>query len=424
MMFRSCKIPVLSLLLLISIGLVAHAQTATESANIKVFNDVWQTINDTYYDPKFNGVDWEEQRTEFVPRAARARSDTELYGVIRQMIGRLRDSHTRVYRAQEKFDWRAPEFVSTGILIREVEGQPTILHVERDSDAYREGLRNGDVILSVDGQDALEIFKHKLSEINSSTSAAGRLAAMGQLLDGERDTVANIVVKDSANRTHSAQVRRTLQRHTYKINFRRINSIGLVTFDAFTEKTALAFIRALKGNLQNTNGLIIDLRSNGGGEAEAMTDIASAFLPVDTHIGRFTDRAGLPQLELRTRAAMISAADDITSYTKRVIILTGVRTSSAAEIFTYTLQQAGRAQVIGQQTCGCALGVRRRHQLPDGGVLDLSEMDYHATDGTRLENRGVTPNELIPLQRTDIAHHKDPQLKRALTLLTAKEPAP
>ncbi|MGH9916544.1 MAG: S41 family peptidase [Pyrinomonadaceae bacterium] len=343
MIFNPGKILILSSLILMGTGLIVRAQTASESANTKVFNDVWQTINDSYYDPKFNNVDWEGQRREFASFAAHARNDKELYTIIRRMIGRLRDSHTRVYRAQEKFDWKAPEFVSTGILIREVEGEPIILHVERGSDAYREGLRDGDVILSVDGQNALEIFKHKLSEINSSTSAAGRLAAMAQLLDGERDTFAEIVVKDNAERIRVAHVRRTLQQHTYKINLQRINSIGLITFDAFTEKTALAFIRALKGSLRNTNGLIIDLRSNGGGEAEAMTDITSAFLPVDTRIGRFMDRSGLPQLELRTRTVMVSAADEITSYNKPVIILTGVRTSSAAEIFTYALQHAGRA---------------------------------------------------------------------------------
>ena len=51
-----------------------------------------------------------------------------------------------------------------------------------------------------------------------------------------------------------------------------------IEIDAFTKAIAANFARALKENLNGTRGLIIDLRGNGGGDAEAMTDIASSFL--------------------------------------------------------------------------------------------------------------------------------------------------
>jgi carboxyl-terminal processing protease len=70
--------------------------TATVEGRLAVFDDVWETIQDRYYDPKFHGIDWQAKRTEFRPVAARAGNAQELYDVLRQMIASLRDAHTRV----------------------------------------------------------------------------------------------------------------------------------------------------------------------------------------------------------------------------------------------------------------------------------------------------------------------------------------
>src|SRR5215204_958637 len=97
--------------------------TATVEGRLAVFDDVWETIQDRYYDPKFHGIDWHAKRETFRPVAARAGSVQEFYGVLRQMISSLRDAHTRVYSPDEKFDWWSPRFVSVGLAVREVEGE-------------------------------------------------------------------------------------------------------------------------------------------------------------------------------------------------------------------------------------------------------------------------------------------------------------
>ena len=70
--------------------------TTTVEGRLAVFDDAWETIQERYYDSKFHGIDWQAQRATFRPAAARAGKPHEFYDVLRQMIGSLKDAHTRV----------------------------------------------------------------------------------------------------------------------------------------------------------------------------------------------------------------------------------------------------------------------------------------------------------------------------------------
>ena len=66
------------------------------------------------------------------------------------------------------------------------------------------------------------------------------------------------------------------------------------------------------------------------------------------------------------------------------------------------------------------LGIRRRHTLPDGGLLDISEMDYRTAGGRRLEGAGLEPDEGVSPTRRDIQSGHDAALARAVELLKAR----
>jgi carboxyl-terminal processing protease len=396
-----------------------NISTATLEGRLAVFDDTWETIRDRYYDPTFNGLDWQAERAKFRPLAARAQTTSELYGVLRRMLGSLHDAHTRVYAPDEKFDWQHPRFISVGISVREVGGAPVVVTVERGSEAERAGLRVGDALASIDNEPALDVFARRLKEqAGSSTLAAARLQAMAKLFEGTRDSTVSLSWLGVDGKLRSATLRREWHAHEAALRVRRVrDGIGVVEFDAFTQTIALDFMHALDGKLRGVRGLIIDLRNNGGGDAEAMTEVVSAFLPTGKSLGCFTDRNGRIQFEPHTRAAMLFAPDSIKSFRAPVVILTSERTSSAAEIFAASLREAKRAIIIGQNTCGCVLAIRRRHTLPDGGELDVSEMDYFTATGTRLEGTGLTPDEKITLERQDLRARRDRAIERAIERL-------
>jgi carboxyl-terminal processing protease len=399
--------------------------TMTREGRLAVFDDVWETVSERYYDPMFHGVDWQAQRASFRPQAAEASGAAELYDILRRMLGSLRDAHTRVYPPDEKFDWQHPHFLSVGMSVREVSSQPVVVQVERGSLAERAGLRAGDLIKSVDGELAQALFARRLKEQSGfSTIAATRLHAMAALFAGPRDSKVTVGWIDAKGVEREASLLREWRERDATLRVERLKGdYGLVQFDAFTPESARDFLRALDGKLAGVRGLVLDLRNNGGGEAEAMTEMASAFLPVGSRLGQFIDRTGRVADSPQTRAAMIFAPEVIKRFNGPVIILTSERTASAAEIFTAALKEARRASIIGGPTCGCVLAIRHQHALPDGGELDVSEMDYRTEGGTRLEGVGVSPDETIKLNRKDLEARRDRALQRALEHLKTERRA-
>lgn len=397
--------------------------TATREGRITVFDDVWETVRDRYYDPALQGIDWEAERDRFRPLAADARSAAEFYAILRRMLGQLRDAHTRVYAPGERSDWQRMRFISVGVSVREVNGQAVVTTVERGSDARRAGLRAGDSITSVDDEPALAVFARRLrDQPGASTVAAARLRAMATIFDGARDSVVRVGWMDAGGKERFANLRREWRERDPVLRVRRVGGgYDVVEFEAFTQTITIDLMRALADRLRGSRGLVIDLRNNGGGEAEAMTEIASAFLPAGKNLGRFTDRTGRITFEPQTRAALMMAANSITPFRAPVVILTSERTSSAAEIFVAAIKDARRATILGTSTCGCVLAIRRRHALPDGGELDVSEMDYRTASGARLEGAGVAPDKKIPLDIKDLRAGRDRALEQAIQFLKSKD---
>jgi carboxyl-terminal processing protease len=394
---------------------------APPADRLAVFDDVWTTVGARYYDPALGGLDWPAWGASLRPLAARAQTQDELYAIMRRLVAPLHDAHTRVYAPGEYADWQRPRYLTTGISLRELAGALVVARVEPNTVAARAGVCAGDELLRVDNEAAAELFARRSAEFTgSSTARAARREALARLFDGPLETTINTVFADERGRTKTVQLKRTWAVRAPAFQVRRVGAYAVVAFNTFTPEIALQLTRALRMDLRRARGLILDLRDNGGGDAEAMTDIASAFLPAGTSLGRFTDRAGQITSEPQTRTALLLAADEIADFAGPLVVLVSARTASAAEIFSAALHEHGRARLVGEATCGCVLGVRRRHTLPDGGALDLSELDYRTADGARLEGAGLTPDETIAPTRADLRSDRDPIIMRALASLHAR----
>jgi carboxyl-terminal processing protease len=392
---------------------------STPEGRLRIFDDVWEQVSERYFDPSFHGVDWGGLRAELRPRAAEARGEAELYALLRRMLGSLRDPHTRVYAPGESTDWRVHRYVSVGVGVRELSGQIVVTDVERNSQARRAGVRAGDAVVALDGEPVMSLVTRRLSEQNAPASASARLVAVTHLFDGAPDSYVLVTfARPGEKRERETSLRREprLRLPSFDVDEEE-HGVRLVRFNIFTPEVAAQFARALKGELRGARALVIDLRDNGGGETQSMADLASTLLPAGLSLGRFTDRTGSVWLEPYTRAALVSTPDAFERFGRPVVLLTGARTASAAEVFAASLRETNRASVIGEATCGCVLGIRRRHRLPDGGVLDVSEMDYHTAAGTRLEGAGLRPDVTVEPTREDLRHGRDRALERALEIL-------
>ena len=396
------------------IGLARSASVSTETrqGRLAVFDDVWSTINERYYDPKFHGLDWDSQRETFRGLAADAGSSRELYTILRRMIAALDDSHTRVYPPEEKFDWWRPRFVSTGIAVSEVEGLPVVSAVERGSAPHRAGMRAGDIIESVDGRPSLSVINSKITAPAGPKVEArllpvmSRFRAFATLLGGAPESVVEIRWRNKHGKERTGHFRRQWRERELDLRVRRTSNYAVIEIDAFTKPIAVAFARALREKMRGVRGLILDLRNNGGGDTDAMTDIASAVVGDGSSLGQFTERSKL-SFTIFTRSKSLLSADRIAPTRLPLIVLTSERTASAAEIFVAALKASGRATLMGKETCGCVLAIRSRHLLPDGGLLDVSELDYKTAAGLRLEGNALKPDETVLVQRNDLYSGRD-----------------
>ncbi len=397
-------------------------QTGKQS-RLAVFDEVWETIDARYYDASLRGVDWPSLRAKFRPLAAEARTQEEFYAVLRHMIAALRDPHTRVFAPGESADWRTPRFIAVGLSVRELAGELVVVRVERGSEGARAGVRAGDTVTSVGGEAVSQILARRLGEQTigvEKTTETARLVAVSKLFEGPGDTSVPVVFRSHDGRERSVLLKRQIRTRPPELHTRRIDGhFHLIQFNIFTPEIAAQLARALNNELRDARGIILDLRENGGGEAEAMTDIASIFLGAGESLGQFTNRAGRVEFEPHTRSAMLSSADALPRARAPLVVLTSGRTASASEVFVAALRDGGRAALLGETTCGCVLGIRRRHTLTDGGTLDISEMDFHTARGLRLEGAGISPDERITPTRQDILAGRDRAIERAIEILKA-----
>ena len=400
-----------------SLSDAALVSTATPEGRLAVFDDAWARINERYYDQTFHGLDWEAQRTIFRAQAAKAASAPDLYAVLRRMIASLNDPHTRVFSPEEKFEWWRPRFVTVGFAVAEIAGLPTVIKVDDKAEAERAGVRAGDVIETVNGEPALALVNSRLANLPDPASSSARFRVFAKLLDGPANTSVDISWKGKGGKRKSARFQRYWQQRELGVRVsRERGDYAVVSLDAFTKTIATDFARAIRGKLNGSKGVIIDLRTNGGGDAEAMSDIASSFLGIGVDLGQFTDRVGT-SFTIYTQPRSLLTLFGLEQTRLPLVVLTSERTASAAEIFVEALRVSRRATIIGTQTCGCVLAVRTRHLLPDGGLLDVSELDYETPSGAHLEGHGIQPDETIQLARSDLYANRDRALESALAKL-------
>lgn len=392
--------------------------TETVQGRMAVFDEVWQTIFEYYYDPNFNGIDWENLRTVFRPQAAEAKNGSELYAVLKRLLANLSDVHTRVFAPEEKFAWWSPRFVGVGISVREIEGKPVVVRVEKGSAPEAAGVRPGDLIEEINDVAAETLVTQRLEQ--GQKIARNRFTqqmAFASILEGPFDTPIVVKWRGKDAKLRQASFSRRWQTRKLGFTLRKENGVLVAEIDAFTPTIARDFNRELKRRLPGVRGIVIDLRQNGGGETESMADVAASFLGLGFDLGTFKDRWGLSFSVKTKRRSLIVPATEVKTDLP-IAVLISERTSSAAEIFAFSMQQACRATLIGHESCGCVLAVRSQRALPDGGALNISELDYHTSDGTRLQGNSVRPDLSYTVSREDLYSGRDPGLELALKHLS------
>ena len=401
---------------------------------VATFDSAWSTINRTYYDSTFRGIDWNGVRAELRPRAAASRTVGDLRATIRSMLGRMGESHFglipgEIATATADDDDSDGSGGDVGIEVRVVDGAPMVWRIDSSGPAFAAGVRTGWVINEVDGFTAAPALAAAMAlpdprDRNEALRLAG--ARVRVRFDGDSGSTVDAEFLDG-----SAQARRlqlTRRREPGEIarfgNLPPLNvhlahsrmpiaggCVGYINFNIWLTPVSAAFDRAME-SLAGCRGIVLDLRGNPGGIAGMSMGVAGYFVDSIIPLGLLKTRG--TELRLVTNPRRVSfSGRPLTIHGGPLAILVDGESVSTSEIFAAGMQYLERARVFGSNTPGQALPALMR-RLPNGDVLMHVFSDYTLPDGTRLEVRGVIPDDSQPVTRGDLLAGRDAALLAAL----------
>jgi carboxyl-terminal processing protease len=414
------KLLILALVAAIGVG---HQDQASVALAVASFEDAWQTINDTFYDPTFGGLDWAAVRKELLPRAQAAKTADDVRDVIRDMIGRLKQSHFELLSDSNSLP--GPGMIP--IEIRLLAGETVITRVVPDSTASRAGLRPGQVVLAIDGAAAdtwrpagaardarARDQRHWENAYRALFGADGSTATMRVRDPGGQERPISLH-RDAGSRNLLTLGNMVLRNPTLDAARRKTpggREVGLITFSMWMAGIKQPFDQAVD-RFRSADALVIDLRGNPGGLMAMIAGISGHLIADKAELGTMRAR-GTPPLKMSVNP-QLSTEDGrrVTPFAGPVAILVDEETASTSEIFAGALQSLRRARIFGRQTMGQALPASTK-TLPNGDVLVHVVGDFVTTDGKPLEGKGVMPDEAVPLTIAALAAGRDADLDAAL----------
>jgi len=403
-------------------GACAHApRESGGKGEVASFDYAWTRIHDTYPDPNFHGVNWDDLRDELRPRAERAHTPAELRPVLEDMFSRLGDSHFAVIpsRVAEGPETGAaaipagPHDGEIGVDLRLVDGALLLSRVDPGSPADRAGLRAGYALRGVDGL-TVDALLADLSGQDARRAARGIFIAR---LSGPVGSEVHVQVEDGAGATLDVPVTRAASGAPWislgslpaiPVHFSSEilpDQVGLIRFDVFMEPVPDRFTAAMQELVAAPlRGVILDLRGNPGGVAPMAMGMAGHFISAHgKSLGTLQFREASWNLLVNPRAACFAGP---------LAVLVDGLSASTSEIMAAGLQKLGRARIFGENSAGMALP-STWERLPDGDLMQFVTGDYTAPDGARVERQGVHPDELAPLTRQALLDGRDPAVDAA-----------
>jgi len=300
--------------------------------------------------------------------------EDELEGAtLKAIVDALNDpfSHYLTPKEAQQFDESVSgEFEGVGMNVEEDRRGLKVLRVFEGTPAEKAGIRRGDFVIAVDGR---------------SLAGVGSDVATSRIKGPAGSTVELEVYTPGADDSRTVKLEREkieIPVTTGRLVERDGRKLGVVELLGFSSG-AHGLLRGEVDRLldRGAEGLVLDLRGNGGGLLSEAVLVSSIFI----EDGEIVSVRGRARPE-RTEDAVGDAIDEHVP----VVVLVDGGSASASEIVTGALRDRGRATVVGTRTFGKGL-VQEVERLSNGGVLDLTVANYYLPGGRTIGKSGLPP---------------------------------
>jgi carboxyl-terminal processing protease len=355
---------------------------------------------------------WNTIQRGYVDRAA-VQDRAMTYGAIDGMVEALGDTgHTRFLTPEmvrEQQNMTRGEFEGVGLQVQEKDGQVVVIAPIDGTPAQRAGVRSGEVIIKVDGQDIAGL---KLEQVITR-------------IIGPAGTQVTLTIQDPNTRTL-----RDLKLTRARIMLRNVTwrplpgtRLAHLRIAAYSRGVSDDLARALMEiRQQGMAGIVLDVRNNPGGLLDEAVGVVSQFLKTGTVL-KTRDAQG------RITTIAVKPGKPVTDLPVAVLINQG--TASAAEITAGALRDAGRGRLLGERTFGTGT-VLNQFGLEDGSALLMATQEWLTPSGDSIWHQGIAPDigvelpaEATPLTpetsqgmtESGLRDSRDAQLLKAIELL-------
>jgi len=385
-------------LIFLSSPIFAQLTAEQKQANLASFETVWTTIRDKHWETNPGGLDWQAMYAEYRPRIEAATSTEAARAIMRDMIGRLKQTHFAIFPAAvyQVLDADGTGDGWPGFEARVLDGRVIVTDVHQP----QSNIKTGWQVLQVNGADLAPLLVKlradpAIHELQLERAVAARLS-------GPVGAVRSMVFADQNNARVLLDVRLLPPRGEFSgfgnlppqpvwFESKKLGNIGYIRFNIFLDLVHVMqeFGDAVQ-QCAHCNGIVIDLRGNPGGiGAMAMGMAGWLVKQPGERLGVMYMRGATLNFFINPRAAAFDGP---------VAVLVDGSSASTSEIFAGGLKDLGRARIFGTRTAAAALpSVITR--LPNGDGFQYAVANYISQGGKALEGNGVVPDLEVQLTR-------------------------
>lgn len=317
---------------------------------------------------------------------------------IKGYVAGVGDEYTEYYTPEEMsslLDEANGNYVGVGIymLVNKETGQIVVVTPMEGSPAEAAGIKSGDIITKVDGE-----------EVNVENASN-----MSNKIKGEEGTKVKIeVLRGEENLTFEIERKKIVISH---INTRVIeDDIGYIEIKDFDGGAAAEFrTKYQELEKKGIKSLIIDIRNNGGGVVDESLEILDMLCEKDSVLLNTVNKNNNEEVTKSENKPIINIP---------VVVLTNEYSASASEILAGALKDNGVAKLVGTKTYGKGV-IQTLHKLTDGSGLKITSEEYYTPNHDKINKVGINPDYEVKLPEgiEELTDENDTQLKKAIEVL-------